>query len=137
MPPTLSTIDRAYEGCDAAIIATVLGSLDGRRDVFATLARAEEIYLQATGSAAAGFTLTHQQGSLTERFHSIGGPVSLERAVEIFHRYAQADDAWRELVDWEPDRVEVPRPTWYESWLVYVVGFTVVIVLFVWWRGWW
>jgi len=136
MALTLSTIDRAYDAPDDDTIAKVLGSLDGRRDVFATLARAEETYLQATGSAAAGFTLTNQQGSLSQRYRSVGGPVDLERAIDIFAQYARGDERWRHAVAWEPDRVEVPKIAWYESWLVYIIGFALVIAFFVWWRGW-
>jgi hypothetical protein len=137
MPLTLSTIDRAYDVPDADTIAKVLGSLDGRRDVFATLAHAEETYLQATGSATAGFTLTNQRGSLNERYRSLGAPVALEQAVELFVQYSVGDQRWRQAVRWEPDRVEVPRAAWYESWPVYIIGFGLVIALFVWWRGWW
>src|SRR6266700_6088258 len=137
MALTLSTIDRSYDAPDADTIAKVLGSLDGRRDVFATLAHAEETYLQATGSATAGFTLTNQQGSLTQRYRSVGAPVILERTVEIFAQYSQGDERWRQAMAWEPDQVDVPQVTWYESWLVYIVGFSLVIALFVWWRGWW
>src|SRR6266571_4527681 len=137
MALTLSTIDRSYDAPDADTIAKVLGSLDGRRDVFATLAHAEETYLQATGSATAGFTLTNQQGSLTQRYRSVGAPVVLERTIEIFAQYSQGDERWRQAVAWEPDRVEVPQVAWYESWLVYIIGFSLVIALFVWWRGWW
>jgi len=137
MPLTLSTIDRAYDAPDADTIAKVLGSLDGRRDVFATLAHAEETYLQAAGSATAGFTLTNQQGSLTQRYRSVGVSVPLERAVEIFVQYSLGDERWRQAVRWEADQIEVPKVAWYESWLVYIVGFSFVIALFVWWRGWW
>jgi hypothetical protein len=137
MPLTLSTIDRAYDVPDADTIAKVLGSLDGRRDVFATLAHAEETYLQATGSATEGFTLTNQQGSLTQRYRSVGVSVPLERTVEIFVQYSLGDERWRQAVAWEPDQVEVPQVAWYESWLVYIIGFSLVIALFVWWRGWW
>src|SRR5216684_775766 len=137
MALTLSTIDRSYDAPDADTVAKVLGSLDGRRDVFATLAHAEETYLQATGSATAGFTLTNQQGSLTRRYRSVGAPVVLERTIEIFAQYSQGDERWRQTVAWEPDQVEVPQVAWYESWLVYIVGFSLVIALFVWWRGWW
>jgi hypothetical protein len=137
MALTLSTIDRSYDAPDADTVAKVLGSLDGRRDVFATLAHAEETYLQATGSATAGFTLTNQQGSLTRRYRSVGAPVVLERTIEIFAQYSQGDERWRQTVAWEPDQVEVPQVAWYESWLVYLVGFSLVIALFVWWRGWW
>ena len=82
MALTLSTIDRSYDAPDADTIAKVLGSLDGRRDVFATLAHAEETYLQATGSATAGFTLTNQQGSLTQRYRSVGARRQRQRARE-------------------------------------------------------
>jgi hypothetical protein len=137
MALTLSTIDRAYEAPDDDTIAKVLGSLDGRRDVFATLAHAEGTYLQATGSATSGFMLTNQQGSLSQRYRSVGGPVALERTIEIFVQYSQGDERWRHTLAWEPDRIEVPKIAWYESWLMYVVGFALVIALFVWWRGWW
>ena len=137
MALTLSTIDRAYDAPDDDTIAKVLGSLDGRRDVFATLAHAEETYLQATGSATSGFTLTSQQGSLSQRYRSVGEPVVLERAIEMFTQYSRGDERWRHALAWEPDQVEVAKVVWYESWLAYIIGFSLVIALFVWWRGWW
>ena len=137
MPFTLSTLDHAYEAPDDGTITNVLAGLDGKRNLVATLAREEATYVQATGSAAAGFRLVHQEGSLERRYRSVETSVPLARVSQAFHRYFRGEPGWREGFRWEEDRVPLEVTTWYESWWIYVLGLLVVTGFFVWWRGWW
>jgi hypothetical protein len=137
MPITLSTLDHAYDTPEDGTITKVLAGLDGRRNLVATLAREEATYLQATGSAATGFTLVHQEGSIERRYRSVETTVSLVRVTEAFHQYLRGEPGWREGLHWEEDRERPQVSSWYESWWVYVVGLLAVTGFFVWWRGWW
>ena len=61
---------RGYERPDGPTIAKVLASLDGGRNVLATLGTSDSSYLQASGSVQAGFGLDLQEGSLDRRFRT-------------------------------------------------------------------
>ena len=135
MSLTLNTLDQAYDEPDAAAVATTLAGLDGKRNLVATLARDESTYLQASGSAATGFTVTYQEGSVTHRYRS-ADELPLTRATEVFHGYLRGDSAWRDGIRWVVDEEEAVAYPWYESWWFYIGALTVVIVAFVWWRGW-
>ena len=135
MPLTLNTLDEAYDEPDAAIVAKTLADLDGRRNLVATLARGEATYLQATGSAASGLTLMHQDGSLQNRRRSVE-KLPLARVTEVFQQYLRGDGAWREGIRWEVDEEKLEVTNWYESWWFYIGALVAVIVAFVWWRGW-
>ena len=137
MPFTLATLDHAYEAPDSATITTVLAGLDGKRNLVATLAREEASYLQATGSAAEGFRLVHQEGSLERRYRSVETSVPIARVSEAFCQYLRGEPSWREGLRWEEDRVPLEVTTWYESWWIYLAGLLAVTGFFVWWRGWW
>ena len=136
MPLTLSTLDQAYEAFDDTTISTMLAGLDGKRNLVATLARDEATYLQASGSAAAGFTLVYQEGSLEQRYRSAGTALSLPRVTRAFHEYHRGNPAWREGVRWVAEREKPAATPWYESWWVYVVAFLAITGFSVWWRGW-
>ena len=66
----LSTHDTGYERPDGSTIAKVLASLDGGRNVLATLGTSDSSYLQATGSVQSGFGLDLQEGSIERRFRT-------------------------------------------------------------------
>jgi hypothetical protein len=132
---TLTALDTAYDAPGADTIAGVLRSLDGGRISLATLGRSETDYVQAHGSVAAGFTLEYQQGSVATR-HRSRESASLEQAARVFQRYADGDPAWREGIQWETERVEVPRTGWTGTWIGFaalVLGIAVLVWL---WRGW-
>jgi hypothetical protein len=136
MPLTLSTLDHAYDAPDGGTIGTVLAGLDGKRNFVATLARGEVTYLQATGSAATGFTLVYQDGSLDRRFQSCETTLPLGRVTQAFHQYSRGEQGWREGVHWEADPERLAVTTWYESWWIYLLALLSITALFVWWRGW-
>ena len=136
MPFTLSTLDHAYDSPDSATISTVLAGLDGERNLVATLAREEATYLQASGSAAAGFALVYQDGSLERRYRSVETTLSLARVTEAFHQYFRGEPGWREGVRWEEDREPIEVTSWYVSLLIYLVALIAITGFFVWWRGW-
>ena len=137
MPVTLSTLDHAYDAPDGRTITKVLTGLDGKRNLVATLAREEATYLQATGSAAAGFALVYQDGSLARRYRSAETTLPLARVTQAFHQYFRGEPGWREGLRWEEDRERLEVSAWYESWWIYLVALIAVTGFFVWWRGWW
>ena len=133
---TLSTLDFAYDMPDGATISTVLAGLDGKRNLVATLARDEATYLQASGSAATGFTLIYQEGSLERRYRSAEAMLPLGRVTQAFHQYFLGEPGWRDGLRWEADQEKLAVTTWYESWWIYLGGLVAITGLFVWWRGW-
>ena len=137
MPFTLSTLDFAYDAPDGGTISKVLAGLDGKRNLVATLAREEATYLQASGSAATGFRLVYQDGSVEHRYRSAETALPLARVTQAFHQYFLGEPGWREGVRWEVDRERVEVTTWYESWWIYLAALLAVTGFFVWWRGWW
>jgi hypothetical protein len=136
MPFTLSTLDHAYDAPDDSTITEVLAGLDGKRNLVATLAREEATYLQATGSAASGFTLIYQDGSVERRYRSAETTRPLARVTQAFHQYLRDELEWREGIRWVEDREQLEVTAWYESWWIYLVGLLAVTGFFVWWRGW-
>ena len=137
MSLTLSTLDEAYDAPDSATISRVLAGLDGKRNLVATLARDESTYLQASGSAATGFALIYQEGSLDRRYRSAESGLPLPRVMQAFHQYFRGEAGWRDGLRWEADQEKLQVSAWYESWWIYLAALAVVTALFVWWRGWW
>ena len=135
MALTLNTLDQAYEEPDAAAVSKTLAGLDGKRNLVATLARDESTYVQASGSAASGLTVTYQEGSVSNRYRS-ADKLPLARATEVFQQYLRGEGAWRDGIRWVVDEEEAIVYPWYESWWFYICALTAVIVAFVWWRGW-
>ena len=136
MSLTLNTLDEAYAAPDADTVTRTLAGLDGKRDLIATLARGESTYLQATGSASSGLTLTYQDDSLEHRYRSVDKALPLSRVTEAFHQYLHGDDSWRANLQWERDEEKLEVTTWYESWWFYIGALVAVIAIFVWRRGW-
>jgi hypothetical protein len=134
---TLSTLDFAYDTPDSATISKVLAALDGRRNLVATLARDEATYLQASGSAATGFTLIYQDGALDRRYRSAETALPLGRVTQAFHQYFRGESGWREGLRWDVDQENLEVTTWYESWWIYLIALLAITGFFVWWRGWW
>jgi hypothetical protein len=136
MSLTLETLDHAYAEPDADTVARTLAGLDGKRNLVATLARAEAIYLQASGNASAGLRLVYQDGSIERRYRSVDNALPLARVTEAFQQYLRGEDDWRDGVRWEQDEEKLEVTNWYESWWFYISALVAVIGLFVWWRGW-
>ena len=134
---TLSTLDFAYDTPDSATISTVLSGLDGKRNLVATLARDESTYLQASGSAATGFTLIYQDGSVEHRYRSAETRLPLPWVTQTFHQYFRGELGWRDGLRWETDRERLEVSAWYESWWIYLLALLGITGIFVWWRGWW
>jgi len=105
----LTTHDTGYERPDGPTIAKVLASLDGGRNVLATLGTSDATYLQASGSVQTGFGLYLQEGSLDRRLRTRDRALPLAWVTEAFQRYATGDLSWRDAVAWEQDRITVSR----------------------------
>ena len=132
----LSTHDTGYERPDGPTIAKVLASLDGGRNVVATLGTSDSTYLQVTGGVQTGFGLDLQEGSLERRFRTLDRALPLAWVTEVFQRYARGDLAWRDTVEWEQDRILPARPSWTNSWGAYIVLLVVVAGLIWLWHSW-
>jgi hypothetical protein len=134
----LTTHDTGYERPDGPTIAKVLASLDGGRNVLATLGTSDATYLQASGSVQTGFGLYLQEGSLERRLRTKDRALPLAWVTEAFQRYAGGDLAWRDAVAWERDPIHVPRESWMTSWPAYIallVGVSAAMWLFHAWRA--
>jgi hypothetical protein len=134
----LTTHDTGYERPDGPTIAKVLASLDGGRNVLATLGTSDATYLQASGSVQTGFGLYLQEGSLERRLRTRDRALPLPWVTEAFQRYAAGDLAWRDAVAWEQDRIHVPRESWMTSWPAYIallVAVSAAMWLFHAWRS--
>jgi hypothetical protein len=116
----LTTHDTGYPRPDGPTIAKVLASLDGGRNVLATLGTSDATYLQASGSVQTGFGLYLQEGSLERRFRTKDRALPLAWVTEAFQRYAGGDLAWRDAVAWERDPVHIPHESWITSWPAYI-----------------
>src|SRR5262249_2691289 len=136
MTLTLTTHDTRFDDPDAATIAKVLASLDGDRHVLATLARSEQTYLQASGSALTGLALEYQEDSLDRRYTTATMTLSLGKVTAIFHRYAGNDQSWREGVPWEHVPYIPQKIPWYSTWVGYTITLLIVAALIWLWRGW-
>ena len=135
MPSTLTTHDTRFDDPDGATIAKVLASLDGGRNVIATLEHSESTYLQAEGSAQAGFALEHQEGSLDRRYKSREQRLPLAQATEVFQNYARGDADWSRGLTWEHVPYVVPPTPWFGTWWAYVGAILLAAGLIWWWRG--
>ena len=136
----LSTHDTGYERPDGPTIAKVLASLDGGRNVLATLGTSDSSYLQATGSVQSGFGLDLQEGSIERRVRTRDRALPLAWVTETFQRYAQGDLAWRDQVEWEQEHIKVRRESWLTSWPAYIallVAVSAAMWLFHAWRAGW
>jgi len=132
----LSTHDMSYERPDGPTIAKVLASLDGGRNVVATLGTGDATYLQVSGSVQTGFGLDLEEGSITRRFRTRDRALPLAWVTEAFQRYARGDLAWRETVEWEREQIAVPKDSWTNSWAVYI-GLLVAAAAALWlWHAW-
>ncbi len=121
MAMILSTHDTGYERPDDATIAKVLASLDGGRNILATLGASDESYLQVQGSVRAGFGLDLQEGSLERHYRTKNRALPSEWVTEVFQKYARGDLSWRGGVEWEKEEIKLPRAYWWNSWIAYVV----------------
>ena len=135
MPLTLTTHDTRFDDPDAATIAKVLGSLDGGRNVIATLEESAASYLQAEGSVTTGFVLEYQDGTLDRRYRSRGGMLPLVRVVETFQAYANGDEAWRRGAEWDHVPYVAPHVPWFSTWWGYTLALLAAASLIWWWRG--
>ena len=116
----LTTHDTGYQRPDGPTIAKVLASLDGGRNVLATLGTSDATYLQASGSVQTGFGLYLQEGSLERRYRTRDRALPLAWVTEAFQRYAGGDLGWRDAVAWEQDPIHIPRESWMTSWPAYI-----------------
>ncbi|HEU4438394.1 MAG TPA: hypothetical protein VFT36_04060 [Methylomirabilota bacterium] len=132
----LSTHDTGYERPDGPTIAKVLASLDGGRNVVATLGTSDATYVQATGAVQTGFGLDLQEGSLERRYRTRDRTLPLAWVTEAFQRYAHGDTSWRDAVEWEQERVVVPKASWTNSWVAYIVLLVGVATLIWLWHAW-
>ncbi|HET8579282.1 MAG TPA: hypothetical protein VFO18_19450 [Methylomirabilota bacterium] len=136
MAMILSTHDTGFEHPDDATIAKVLASLDGGHNVLATLGSADDTYVQAHGSVRAGFGVDLQEGSLARRFRTKNRALPLAWVTEVFQRYAKGDLSWRQEVEWEKEEVKVVPPSWWNSWVAYIL-LMVAVAFAIWFiRGW-
>ena len=135
MSPTLTTHDTRFDDPDPTTIASVLGALDGRLHVMATLAHSELRYLQATGSASAGLALEHQEGSLDRHYRSRMATLSLAPVTELFQKYACGDESWRQAVEWEHVPYVPVKTPWHSTWVGLTILLLAVISLIWFWRG--
>ncbi len=132
----LSTHDTGYERPDGPTISKVLASLDGGRNVLATLGVSDSSYLQATGSVQSGFGLDLQEGSIERRFRTRDRALPLGWVTEVFQRYAQGDLGWRDQVEWEQERIVLPRESWTSSWAAYL-ALMIAVAGAIWlWHSW-
>jgi len=127
----LTTHDTGYERPDGPLIAKVLASLDGGRNVLATLGTSDVTYLQASGSVQTGFGLDLQEGSLDQRYRTRDRALPLAWVTEAFQRYARGDLSWRDAVAWEQDRIQLPRESWLASWPAFI-GLLVSVAALIW-----
>src|SRR5262249_32178617 len=132
---TLTTHDTRFDDPDAATIAKVLASLDGDRNVVATLERAEADYLQAERSHPAGFVLEYQAGVIDRHYRSRGAALPLGQVTDIFQAYARSDASWNQGVEWEHVPYVPARIPWFSTWWGYVLLLIAVALLIWWWRG--
>jgi len=136
MRPTLTTHDTRFDDPDPATIAKVLAELDGDRHPVATLGDSDLTYLQVTGGVKTGLTLEFQDGSLDRHYRSVPANVPLALVTDVFHRYAQGDQSWREGVEWVHVPHESRQTPWHSTWVGYVIILSIVITLVWLWRGW-
>jgi len=137
MGVTLTTHDTSFDEPDAATIARVLRALDGRVQVMATLAHSELTFLQATGSAADGFAVEYQDGSLDRHYRGRTPAMALAPVTDIFQKYSRGDELWRAALEWEHVPFVPARIPWHSTWVGLIALLALVIALFLFWRGPW
>lgn len=135
MALTLTTHDTRFDQFDDATIAKVLASLDGGRNVLATLERNEMTYLQAEGSVQQGFFLEYQDGSIDERHRGRERALPLGQVTEIFQAYARGDANWGRELTWEHVPFVPPPTPWFSTWWAYTAAIVGVAALIWWLRG--
>jgi hypothetical protein len=136
MDLVLSTHDTGYRRPDGPTIAKVLASLDGGRNEVATLGVSDVTYLQVIGSVQTGFGLDLQEGSLEQRFRTRDRALPLAWVTEAFQRYAVGDLGWRGAVEWERERIALPRESWTGSWATYLAMLIGVAAAMWLWHAW-
>ena len=100
-------------------IAQALSSLDGKSNAFAILARADQVYVQTSGSGSSGFVLEYRDGDEASHFQASNKSLPLDVIQDVFEKYAQGDSAWKESLVWEPlSAGEITVPA---KWLVAAV----------------
>jgi len=127
MSLTLTTHDTAFDDPDPETVAKILASLDGDRQVLATLARSELTYVQVSGSVQTGFVLEYQEGSLDQHHRSRVVNLPLDRVTDVFQRYARGDGSWRQGVHWEHVPYVPAMTSWSGTW----IGFAVILALLI------
>src|SRR5262245_53672343 len=132
---TLTTHDTRFDDPDAATIAKVLASLDGDRNVVATLERSEGAYLQAECSGATHFALEYQDGVIEQRYRSRDTALPLGRVTDIFQAYARREGGWKQGVEWEHVPYVPAKLPWFSTRWRYVCLLVAVALLIWWWRG--
>jgi hypothetical protein len=125
----LTTHDTGFENPDDSTIVRVLASLDGVRNLIATLAHSDERFLQASGSARGGFVLTLQEGSLDRHYRSKDSALPLDRVVKVFQQYARGDLSWRDSIEWVKEEFQRPRPSFFNTWAGFIVALLAVALL--------
>jgi hypothetical protein len=69
---------------------------------FAILSDGEATYMQcAAPDGPDDYLLEYQIGSLSEHFHAVDGPITLNRVLAAMRSYLQKDDAWKTDFQWE------------------------------------
>jgi hypothetical protein len=97
----------------AVQIDEALRTLDWRSDnSFAILERAEWFYLQTAQEDVAEqqesfYFLEYQEGSLDEHYGAVDGPITLDRVIEAFQKYARGDNSWLDDFTWEKMDLEL------------------------------
>ena len=136
MSVTLTTHDTRFDALDDATIAKVLATLDGGRNVLATLERSDLTYLQAEGGTMRGFALEYQDGSLDHRYRTREQALPLGQVTSIFQAYARGDERWRDGLTWQHVPFVPPPTSWISTWWAYVAAI-LAVTAFMWWlRGW-
>ena len=136
MTLTLTTHDTRFDDPDDATIAKVLASLDADRHALVTLGRSDLTYVQVSGSAQTRLALEYQEGSLEQRYRSVAPTLPLEMVTDIFQRYGNDDESWRNRVPWEHVPYVPQTIPWHSTWVGYTVILLIVIALVWLWRGW-
>jgi hypothetical protein len=135
MALTLTTHDTRFDDPDGATIAKVLASLDGGRNVLATLERSALTYLQAEGSVRTGFTLESLEGSLDRRYRARAGGLPLAQVTEIFQGYAGGGASWRQSLEWDHVPFVRRETKWYNTWVGYLLALVAAAALIWLWHG--
>src|SRR5437660_444898 len=91
----------------AAQIDAALRSLNWlEENAFAVLAVQDWTYMQTAqdddpDQQEPVFLLEYQEDSLEKHYHAVDEPLSVERVIEAFQKYARGDASWRDDFQWE------------------------------------